>query len=205
MSANHKPASRRPHNYFSWTRWILFLLVVAITPLWMAHKPTQISVPLLLNRLPAYHIILRGDIYFGQVNTNIISADSSIIREVQELIGHYTLTSILADKPILGDQIGPKPELHLLLHTLAVAIPASSTTLLGGNLRAGDIVSIASVPLSNATLLPRIVFDSVLVLDVKQSPQNQAVIILAIPACRWPSFLKEMQDATVVLALREGQ
>jgi Flp pilus assembly protein CpaB len=205
MSANPTPASRRPHNYFSWMRWIFFLLVVAITPIWMAHKPTQVSVPLLHNKLPAYHIIMQGDIYIGQVDITTLSADTRIIRALQDLIGHYTLTTIFADKPILGDQIGPKPDLRLLLHTLAVAIPANTTTLLGGNLHAGDIVSIASVPLSKATALPRIVFDSVLVLDVKQSPQNQAVIILAIPTYRWPSFLAEMQSATVVLALREEQ
>lgn len=175
---------------------------MANSPMLVQPRTSQINVPLLNREVPAYHIITANDLYLGVVDSNFVG--TRIIRDAQELIGHYTITSILADKPILGDQIGPKPESRLITNTLAVAIPATSTTLLGGNLHAGDIVSIASMPLSNATALPRIVFDSVLVLDVKQSPQNQAIIILAIPTFRWPSFLAEMQNATVVLALREG-
>lgn len=201
MSVNPTPQPKPPRDYLAWIYWIPFLLIVSIGIFLIARKPTYISLPFLKHEVTAYYLIKANDVYVGSVDANIVT--SSTIRNLQDLIGHYTLSSILADKPILGDQIGPKPESRLITNTLAVAIPANSTTLLGGNLHAGDIVSIASVPLSNAPTLPRIVFDSILVLDVKQSPQNQAVIILAIPTYRWPSFLAEMQGATVVLALRE--
>lgn len=196
---NSTSIRKAPHDYFIWIYRVLFALVVPIA-IWMANKPIlQVNLPFLDRRLPAYHIIIASDIYMRWVDENNVTAGA--VREIQDLIGHYTLTPVLADEPILENQIGPKPDLRLISNTLAIAIPANSATLLGDNLRAGDIVSIAAVPLSNTTSLPRIIFDSVLVLDVKQSLQGQAVIIIAIPDYRWSDYLVETRDAIVVLAL----
>lgn len=201
MSSIPNSIPKAPRDYLVWTYRALFVLVVPIAIL-MANKPKpQVSLPFLTRRLPAYHVILANDIYMKWVDKSNVVAGT--ILDKRNIIGHYTLTPIRDNKPILENQIGPKPDSSLITNTLAVAIPASSVTILGGNLLAGDIVSIASVPLSNATSLPRIVFDLVLVLDVKQFPQNQAIIILAIPVYRWPNFLAELRDATVVIALRE--
>jgi Flp pilus assembly protein CpaB len=206
MSANPPSRPKPPHDYFSWMYWIPFLLVVPTVATWMANKPIppplnpqvhRVIVPFLTRELPAYRVIMPSDMFMGTVDANTVG--NKTVRELQDLIGHYTLVPILPDRPILENQIGPKPDPRMISNTLAVAIPANSTTTIGGNLHAGDIVSMAAVPLSNTTSLPKIVFDAVLVLDVK-TVGDETVIILAIPAYRWPNYLVETRDATLVFA-----
>ncbi|SRR5216683_3180759 len=208
MSTNPNSPSKPkpPYDYLPWIYWIPFLIIVPIIAVWMANKPMttqpqidRISLPLLYREVPGYHIITSSDIHLGSVNINAVATVTNPIREMQDLIGHYTLAPVLPNQPIPENQIGPKPDPTLISNTLAVAIPANSATLLGGNLYAGDVVSLAAVPLSSAGSPPVVVFREVLVLDVK-STGNQAVIILAIPINRWLDYLAQTRDATLVLA-----
>ena|SRR5216683_3048190 len=198
MSANPAPSPKRPRDYFPWIYWLLFLLVVPVVAIWMANKPTRVSLPLPNQNLSPYHVIMSNDVSMKWVDKNNVTVDT--VHDMQNLIGHFTLTPILANQPIRENQIGPKPDPpSLILNTLAVAIPVNSATIIGGNLRAGDVVSMAVVPLSNTTSMPTIVFETILVLDVK-STGDQTVIVLAIPANRWLDYLTKIRNATVVLA-----
>jgi hypothetical protein len=150
MSSTSTSALKPPWDYLKWIRRALLILVVPIV-FWMANKHTYIDCPLLHRELPAYHIILPSDIFMERMDINFVS--TKMVREIKDLIGHYTLSPVLPNQPILESQIGPKPDPSLISNTLAVAIPANSTTTIGGNLHAGDIVSMAAVPLSNTTSL----------------------------------------------------
>jgi hypothetical protein len=87
----------------------------------------------------------------------------------------------------------------LISNTFAVAVPANTATTLGGDLQAGDVVSMAAVPISNTASVPTIVFDTMLVLDVK-SAEDEKVVILAVPVDRWLEYLTKTRNAVLVLA-----
>jgi hypothetical protein len=204
MSTNIGHPSKPPRDFVPWIYWALFMLVVPVA-VWMANKPVppkpQVSLPLFNREVPAYHIITLKDISMKWIDKYDVTTDT--VHTKSDLVGHYTLNAIHAYQPIHASQIGPKPNPRLIANTLAVALPANSATILGGNLQAGDIVSIAAIPLSNTTSLPTIIFDAVLVLDIK-SVGSQTVIILALPANRWLDYLTKTRNTMIVLARQVG-
>src|SRR6266699_4105593 len=195
MSANPGPPDKPPRDYFPLIYWLPFLVIVTTLALWIVNKPMQVRVPFLKHEVPAYHVIMSNDVYIGSADQSIVSTKK--VREMQGLIGHYTLALILPDHPISENQIGPKPDLTLISNTLAVAIPANSAMLLGGNLNAGDVVSLAAIPFSGTNSPPAMIFNKVLVLDVKLTG-NQPIIILAIPINRWSEYLAQIRNATIL-------
>ncbi len=188
-----------PRDPWPWLYWGLFFIVVPLVALWMAHRPApQVSLPVPALDLPPYHIITAGDLMTASIPARQVAEVTA--RTAQDLVGHYTLQPAPAGKPLRRDQVVAVPDPALITNTLAVAIPADSTTTLGGALRAGDVVAVAVVPTENATS-PVKLLDAVLVLDVRQTQEGE-IIVLAIPAARWTEYLAKTQNATVVLALR---
>jgi Flp pilus assembly protein CpaB len=201
MNAPATPPPKKPHDYFRWGYWFLFLLVVPVIAILIANKPSQVSLPVFKAGVPPYHIITSSDISMKQVDMDTVVTGT--LRTIQDLVGHYTLVPVIAHQPVLANQISPQPEpLDLISNTLATAIPANSVTTFGGSLHAGDVVSLAVVPLSDTTSSispPTILFNTLLVLDVKSSG-NQSVIVLAIPANQWIEYLTKTHNMTIVLA-----
>ncbi len=188
-----------PRDPWPWLYWGLFFIVVPLVALWMAHRPApQVSLPVPALDLPPYRIITAGDLMTASIPARQVAEVTA--RTAQDLVGHYTLQPAPAGKPLRRDQVVAVPDPALITNTLAVAIPADSTTTLGGALRAGDVVAVAVVPTENATS-PVKLLDAVLVLDVRQTQEGE-IIVLAIPAARWTEYLAKTQNATVVLALR---
>lgn len=213
MSTQSKAASsnKSPRKLFSWVFWITFLLVVVLITLLMYFEAQPLwpkSLPVFKNRVLPYHLITEADVAIKGFNWNDGSADT--VRDMSSLIEHYTLVAIDANKPINTSQIGPKLDTvgqNLLKNTLVVAIPANSTMLVGGAVHAGDIVSVAAVPLPDKTSgsagPPVVVFDKVLVLDVN-TVGNQTVTVLAIPSSSWLDYLEKTRNATIVLSYPVG-
>lgn len=197
MSAGTTTPPKKPRDYFTWGYWFLFLIVIPIITIWMANKQTQVRLPTLNQNLAPYSIISANEVSMKWVDISTVTVNT--VRNKQDMVGHYTLTAIFAQQQVHANQIGPKPiQPSLLLNTLAAAIPANSATTLGGILRAGDVVSMAAVPLSNATSSPMIVFNQLLILDVKSSG-GQTVIILAIPTKKWLNYLMKTRNAIIIL------
>jgi Flp pilus assembly protein CpaB len=199
-----------PHDYFSRVYWSLFVVLVFSGALWMANKPVHpkpvlpsahVSLPVLYHNVPVYHLIGSNDVYMKSFEKNMVTND--LVPERSDLIGHYTLTPFSAGQPVHRDQIGPEADSQLISNTYAVAVPANSMTTLSDDLRAGDIVSLTVVPLSNTTSPPTVLFKEVLVLDVKPAG-NQSIIILAIPSKCWLDYLTKTRNATLVLARPVG-
>ncbi len=207
MNATSLSKAKPPRDFFPMLYWLLFILVVPIVAFWMGHKPVpQVILPILHGDVPVYHVITKSDIFMQSFDKSTMTTDT--ISKENDLIGHYTLVTIRAGKPIHEDQIAPQPPMppppvSLMTNTLAVAIPANSAMIFGGNLHAGDIVSLAAVPTSNNNAMSTMIFEKVLVLDVK-SAGNQSVIVLAIPAQHWLDYLAKIRNSTIVIALQVG-
>ena len=177
---------------------IAFFIALRPAPL----IPTlKANLPVLKYEVATYHIITQNDVRFKLFDKKDVPTD--VIYNIANLIGHYTRETIPADQPIIRNQVGSIPDRHLILNTLAVAIPTTSATTLGDNLDAGDVVSLAAIPLSNSTSQPTIIFKEVLVLDVK-AVGNATVLILAIPVNQWLDYLAKTRNATIVLAQQVG-
>jgi Flp pilus assembly protein CpaB len=200
MNAPAASPPKKPHDYFRWGYWFLFLLVVPVIAIVIANKPSQVSLPVFNSDLPPYHIITSDDVSMKQID--MAAVRTGVVPTKQELVGHYTLVPVNAHQPVLANQVSPQSEpLDLISNTLAVAIPANGVSTFGGSLHAGEVVSLAVVPLSNATSSsqkPAILFTRLLVLDVKSG--GQPVIVLAIPAGKWIDYLTETRNMTIVLA-----
>jgi hypothetical protein len=194
------PRLKPPHDFFPWIYWGLFAILVPLAAIYMALKPvpprSQVNLPVFYHKILAYQIIRPNDIIIKRVDESGLKND--IITNLHDLIGHYALSLIVANEPIHSNQIGIAPDPSLISNTFAVAIPANNSTILGGNIQAGDVVILAIVPLSNNGPPHSIVFQRVLVLDVKANG-NQSIIILAIPANRWLEFLAQTHNATIEL------
>ncbi|MGB9872580.1 MAG: SAF domain-containing protein [Anaerolineae bacterium] len=195
MNAPPKP----PRDPWPWLYWGLFLMVVPLVALWMAGKPVpQVSLPVPARDLPPYRVITASDLLTATLPQR--QADAESIRDPAGLLGHYTLETLPAGKPVRPEQLVAIPDPALITNTVAVAIPADAATILGGALRPGDVVAVAVVP-ADATAAPVRLLDAVLVLDVRQM-EHEMVVLLAIPADRWPEYLARTRQATVVLARR---
>lgn len=206
MSNNSKLASpnNSTRNLSPWIFWGIFLLVVVLVALGMALESQPLvpkSLPVFKSRVLTYHLITQSDLTMKAFNLNDGSADT--VSDMSKLIGHYTLGTIDANKPIDKSQIGLKLDTvrqKLLSNPLVAAIPADGTTTLGGTVHAGDIVSVAAVPLAGP---PLVISPQALVLDVK-TVENQTVIILAIPSETWSDYLTKTRDATIMLSYQVG-
>lgn len=195
MNTRPKP----PRDPWLWLYWGLFFIVVPLVALWMASRPaSQVSLPVPARDLPPYHVITAADLVTASVPARRVTAET--VRSAQDLLGRYTLQAASAGQPLHRAQVVAVPDPALITDTLAVAIPADATTILGGALRPGDVVAVAVVPAGDA-VTPVSLLDAVLVLDVRQAEEGK-VVVLAIPAARWEEYLTKRRNATVVLARR---
>lgn len=196
---DRQPKPRTPLDPWPWFYWGLFVIVVPLVALWMAYKPApQVNLPIPARDLPPYHVLTAGDIITVTVPVRQVTGET--VRNVQDLVGRYTLQAVSAGQPIRRDHVVAIPDPALITNTLAVGLPADAATILGGALRPGDAVAVAAVPTSTPATPARI-FDAVLVLDVKRT-ENETTVVLAIPADRWLEYLVKRQNATIVLARR---
>ena len=133
---------------------------------------------------------------------------------MNDLQGSYTREVLQMGSPIRKSQLGPMSDRSFINDMFAVGIPVTGAVTLGGNLRAGDVVSVTAVPqtgqwiTSTATLgnrTPTVIFDAVLILDVR-TEENNPLLILALPAEkeRWLDFLKAAQNSTLLMTRRVG-
>lgn len=194
-----------PYDPLPWIYWGIFFIVLPLIALWMMLRPSPIfsilapTVPVLVRDVPAYHVITANDVTTKTLEAKEVMTNT--VRDAQKLIGHYTLNALSMGKPVSENQIASVRDQNLISNTLAVAIPATSATILGGKLRAGDVVSLTIVPISDTTAAPTMVFDQVLVLDVSGS-EKDIVVVLAIPSSRWLEYLSKTRNATLVIARR---
>jgi hypothetical protein len=136
-------------------------------------------------------------------------------RSAAQLTGRYPLDPAPAGTPLPAGRLGPAVAPTQLTNSVAVALPATPSLLLGGTLRAGERVDLSLVPPSrDGQVHPPVVFTDVLVLDVRsnqlarvadiRTPEptrmpEAGTIVIAIPAHRRDEFAAASAGATMLL------
>jgi hypothetical protein len=151
--------------------------------------------------LPAYHVIAVDDL--RQVRVDPWSLTADIHRSSADLAGRYTLARLPAGETIATDKTRRAPAGVNLAASSVLALPATDAMLIGGALRAGEVVTLDVVPPpseAGPAPIPTSIAD-VVVLDVKRAKEgdtikDQAWVVLAIPAASYRSFLVGSPGAT---------
>ncbi len=191
-------AGDRPRDWLAILYWVLILVAVPIIAFLMWQRPAVgTTLPVLKHDVPAFHRIAPDEVE----NKNASSAEvtSDTIRDAAGLANHYALQEIKHGQPVSSDAVVAIANSSLISNTIAVGIPADSVSLLGGNIRAGDIVSVTAVPVSDTLSASTFALDRVLVLDV-QTNDKASTLVLAIPAARWLEYLDKTRNAAIVIA-----
>jgi Flp pilus assembly protein CpaB len=165
---------------------------------------TSVSIPVPKQDLPAYHPIRPSDLVQKTYATR--NLPSNTFRKPQEITGRYALTQIPKQKPLTEKQLSTKVDIARLADTVAVGIPATPATTLGGSLQPGDTVDIMLIPATvKAGSSPSpIVFPNILVLDIKPASQanasSTAVVVIALPVKRQNEFAVHSQRGTLLFS-----
>lgn len=168
---------------------------------WQEDK-TRVEVYVPAHNLPAYHQIQDSDLISKHYTSR--SVPSGILKKSQRIVGRYTLTSLPNGKPLTNSQLGVKVQQNCLMDTVAVSLPATLAMTFGGNLKAGDTVSITfASPATKEGVSPTpILFSDILVLDVKAVPQTNtftSVIVIALPKTSAEEFVTHLASTTTLV------
>ena len=182
--------------------------VIGAIYLYFRESKTRITIPVARRDLPAYHQIQASDL------TDKTSTDrkltSNTLKRPQDIVGRYTLTNISKNEPLKKDKLVPVEDIHLITNTIALAIPATPDMVLGGNLRAGDVVDIMLISerIQEKSIPKSINFNKILVLDVKPVSKSESttpnlssdfIVVIAIPQQRKQEFVINSVGAKLLI------
>ncbi len=107
MSTGSTKLDKKPFDLLAWGYWFIYILIIPVA-IYIINKPgSEIKIPLSKHNIPPYYVLTSNDVYMRQVD--ISEAPSDAVRDIRSLIGHYTLTALVADKPF-PLQILPYPQ-----------------------------------------------------------------------------------------------
>lgn len=152
---------------------IIAILTIAGTAwLWMGGR-APVAVYELKADLSAFQVLSASDVV---ISTAV--PDKSGRPFAENVIGKYITKDIKAGDPIFQDDLGPEvSSVGLSGETVIVGVPASSAQAMGGRIKAGSRVQVAS--LDNPDQFYELVLLSVD--SAIQSSENPYVLVMAVP------------------------
>jgi len=118
---------------------------------------------------------------------------------IATLTGCYLLVTVKQGGEVTHEMVISPEGKEWLADAVAVAIPTSATTSLGGQLHVGDVVDLVTFP-KGATQVKA--FENLLVLSTAPPSKETNVITLALPRARRDEFALAVMDAELVLTRR---
>lgn len=135
----------------------------------------------------AFTLLKKGDLQLRQSTDG--SPDPDV--EVDKLENRYLLVAVKSGEEVKLDNIAAAGATDVIKGSIAITIPASPTTTLGGQLRAGELVEVVALPAKEEA--PIIKVDNVMVLNTVP-PNKEAnlpgTITLAVPSAKRDDFAK---------------
>ena len=101
--------------------------------------------------------------------------------DIKKLSDRYLLVGVDQGKEVKDEMLAPQDATALLSDAVAVSVLAGPTTVVGNQLRTGDLVDVVAVP---STPLKK--FEKVMVLS--PATKDSSTIVLAVPSARRDEF-----------------
>jgi Flp pilus assembly protein CpaB len=213
MAAETHETTRPLMPLSGWLALVVFLVGIGgALYLWWHETQSNIRIPVPVRDLPMYYQIQPNDLVQRTHSSRQVT--STTLRETTQIVGRYTLVEVPQGKPLNDVQLGPGVNTMLISNTVAIGIPATTATVLGGNLQAGDVVDLFFAPVASEgqfSLTPPM-FENLLVLDVKTviaekaadglQPHPSYVVVIALPIDRRGEFVSHGASETMWLTRR---
>jgi Flp pilus assembly protein CpaB len=120
--------------------------------------------------------------------------------KVDGLTGRYLLVEVKKGGEVKDEIVAPESATKLLSDAVAVSIPTTATTFVGGQLRAGDIVDLIAVRCQGSPAGKK--FESLLVLNIVQANKDTGLpnaINLAISSAQRDDFASAVAGGNVLV------
>lgn len=202
------PPLKRPFDLAPYFCAVVYVMLVGAVGFRVWQRPApQVSLAVAARDLPAYHLVTPQDL--RQISRAAGGLPSEVLAEQNDIINRYTLEPVPAGSTIRRTQLKALPRSGLLDNTVSVGIPATPSMILGGSLKAGDVVDI-TVGVAGPQPPPAPgTFENLLVLDVKpvavtpttpgQTPQPTFVIVVALPSSLRNDFAASQPSAPLLI------
>lgn len=128
---------------------------------------------------------------------------------IEEFSKRYLMAPIISGEEVKREMVAPSEATSLLDNAVAVSLPATPGSTLGGQLRVGELVDVVAVHNSSSPAdsdpIKSSSFEKLLVLNIEtkqadeKTPKEPVSITLALPANRRDEFAAAVANATVTV------
>ena len=215
-----------PKSTFFGVSTFLYLAFVGSVTFWLNGKPQpQVTIAVASRDLPAYHLLTDEDVTLTP--RAAAAVPSGAMTNKNEMLDQYTLEAVSKNGIIQQDKIKKVTAPASLNNMFAVPLPATPAMVLGGSLKAGDVVDVTVVPNTPTRSTPSpspaptepqtrvvpmwITFRDILVLDVKSTAATSQtaseathpfVLIIALPAQFRDDLVQHIGSANIHVTRR---
>lgn len=186
-------------GFFKWTGIVLAVLVVlggALLWWFFTYEPAFPGKFFAKRDLPAF-TLLTGDELEMRGSKELAKI------QISDLTDHYLLVAVMKDAEVNREVVVSRQGREWLSDAVTIAIPASITNSLGGQLRIGDTIDLLPVPktATPVTATQVIPLDNLLVVSVPppNKDANSSAITLAVPRSKRNDLAIAVSGGTLVL------
>ena len=134
------------------------------------------------------------------VNTANLEARSpdKNLPDITKLSDRYLLVSVDKDKEVRDEMLAPQAASALLSNAVAVSVPASPTTVVGNQLRTGDLIDVVATPLipTDKTTVKK--FENLMVL--LPVAKDSSTIVLAVASAQRDDFASALVNTQLLIS-----
>lgn len=125
-------------------------------------------------------------------------SDGKTTPDIKGLTNRYLLVGVDEDKEVTDQMLAPEAATALLSDAVAVSVPAGATTIVGNQLRTGDLVDViaaAQVPKEGTTVKK---FENLMILLPATKDSN--TIVLAVPSTQRDDFASALVGTQLLIS-----
>jgi hypothetical protein len=116
--------------------------------------------------------------------------------DIKKLSDRYLLVSVDKDKEVRAEMLAPQEATALLSDAVAVSVAAGPTTVLGNQLRTGDLVDVVAAPLVPGAGVKK--FENLMVL--LPATATSSTIVLAVPSAHRDDFATALVSTQLLIS-----
>lgn len=123
-------------------------------------------------------------------------SDGKTPPDITKLSNRYLLVGLDKDKEVRDEMLAPQAATALLSDAVAVSVPAGPTTVVGNQLRTGDLVDAVAAPLIPGAGVKK--FENLMVLLPATPTSN--TIVLAVPSAHRDDFALALVSTQLLIS-----